>query len=426
MKKMVEIEEELSPQELALLVGLEFPRNDRWEIRDSMTELAQLAETAGVKVAGENISRRSKPNPGTYIGRGKAEEIASRVREESIDVIIFDEDLTPVQLRNLQDIIGVKVLDRTELILDIFARRARTREARLQIELAQLHYLLPRLIGKGIVLSRLGGGIGTRGPGETKLEVDRRRIREKIHRLGKELEKVRRHRAAQRKQRQKSGIPVVSIIGYTNSGKSTLLNALTGSRVFVEDKLFATLDPTTRHATLSSGREILFTDTVGFIRKLPHHLIDSFRATLEEVKEADLLLEVLDATHKLIWERKRAVELVLRELNAEDKPLIPVLNKIDQIEDDFLLNELSARLEGSAAISALEGSGLDSLLKIIEDHLSRGRKLRRLLIPQSRSDLVAFLHQKGQVCRTDYHQKDVYVEALIEDRWLGNFRKYLL
>lgn len=423
---MIEIKKELVPREKALLVGLEFPRSDRWEMHDSLAELSQLAVTAGVSVAGENISRRSNPNPGTYIGRGKAEEIAARVREEAIDVVIFDDDLTPVQLRNLQDMTGVKVLDRTELILDIFAHRARTREARHQIELAQLHYLLPRLIGKGIILSRLGGGIGTRGPGETKLEVDRRRIRERIHRLGKELKKVRRHRQAQRKQRKESGIPVISIIGYTNSGKSTLLNALTGSGVFVEDKLFATLDPTTRQVTLPSGREVLFTDTVGFIRKLPHHLIDSFRATLEEVAEADLLLEVLDASHKLLWERKRAVEQVLQEINASEKPLVAVLNKIDQIEDNFLINEISARLEGSAAISAREGWGLDDLLKTIDNRLTMARKYRRLLIPQSRSDLIAFLHHKGIVSKTDYHQKNVYVEVLIEDRWLGPLREYLI
>lgn len=423
---MIEIKEEMAPSEKALLAGLEFPQSDRWEVHDSLAELSQLAATAGVRVMGESISRRSKPTAATYIGRGKAEEIAARCQEEDIDVVIFDEDLTPAQLRNLQDMIGVKVLDRTELILDIFARRARTREAQLQIELAQLKYLLPRLVGKGVILSRLGGGIGTRGPGETKLEVDRRRIRERIHQLGKELRGVRRHRELQRKQRKETGLPIISIIGYTNSGKSTLLNALTGAGVFVEDKLFATLDPTTRKAVLPSGREVLFSDTVGFIRKLPHHLVDSFRATLEEVNEADILLEVLDLSQRMIWERKRAVEEVLRELKVESKPLLVALNKIDLVKDRFLLNETRARLEEGVPISALKKRGLESLLQVIDERLASTRRYRRLVIPQSRAELIAWLHKKGQVVKTDYHQNNVYVEVMIEDRWLKNFQEYII
>ncbi len=407
-------------------MGLEFPRVGRWKIKDSLSELGQLATTAGVSVAGENISRRSAPAAATYIGKGKASEIGAGCREEKIDVVIFDDDLTPAQLRNLQEIIGVKVLDRTELILDIFASRARTKEAKLQIELAQLQYLLPRLIGKGIVLSRLGGGIGTRGPGETKLEVDRRRIRDRIHRLGKELEKVRLHREIQRKQRKDTGIPVISIVGYTNSGKSTLLNALTDTGVLVEDKLFATLDPTTRAATLPSEREVLVSDTVGFIRKLPHHLIDSFRATLEEVREADILIEVLDLAHPMVWERKRVVEEVLRELEVGEKPVIVALNKIDAVEDRFLINEVEARIEGSVPISAREKVGLDELLRKLDEELAGTRRRRRFLIPQSRPEAIAWLHQKGKVVKTDYHSRNVYVEVEIEDRWLGHHREYLI
>ncbi len=423
---MITIKDPRRTRERALLVGLEFPESNRWLIEDSMDELSRLAETAGVIVVGKNISRRRRPTAATYIGKGKAEEIADYSRREKIEAVIFDDDLSPAQLRNLQDTIGVKVLDRTELILDIFASRARTREAKLQIELAQLAYLLPRLSGKGVILSRLGGGIGTRGPGETKLEVDRRKIRDRIHQLKKELEKVRRHRSAQSKRRREAEIPVVSIIGYTNSGKSTLLNALTEAEVRVEDKLFATLDPSTRRSTLPSGRRVLFSDTVGFVRKLPHHLIEAFRATLEEVRQADLLLEVLDISHPLILSRKRAVENVLRELAAGEKPRLAVLNKTDLVKDEFLIKESLARIDNSVSISALEQSGLDQLLEKIDRELSVSRRHRRLLIPQQNPELIAALYERGTVLKSDYHQRDVYLEVLIEDRRLGELSKYLL
>ncbi len=424
---MIEIKKEMEPARRALLLGVELPRADRWEIKDMLTELAQLARTAGLEIIGEDISRRTRPHPATYIGPGKAKELAARCRRDNIAVLVFNGDLSPVQLRNLQDVTGVRVNDRTELILSIFARRARTREARLQIELAQLQYALPRLTGAWAHLSRQKGGMmGTRDAGEKQVEVDRRIARTRIHRLEKEIEKVRLHREAQRKHRIQTGIPVISIIGYTNSGKSTLLNALTEASVPAENRLFATLDPITRKAILPSGRPVLFSDTVGFIRNLPHHLIDSFRATLEEVGEADLLLEVLDISHRMVWERQKAVEAVLRELKADEKPVIVALNKTDRVEDPFLIDEARARLEGGIPISALQQTGLVDLLKAIDAHLESRRSRFRLLIPQSRADLVARLHQDGKVVKVDYHQKDVYVEVMIEDGALGESRAFLI
>ena len=424
---MIEIKEETEPRRRTLLVGLEILRHDRWEIEDLLDELAQLAETAGLEVAGRDISRRSRPHPATYVGTGKAKEIAVHCRRDNIAVIIFNGDLSPVQLRNLQDLSGVTVQDRTELILEIFAQRARTREARLQIELAQLHYQLPRLTGAWTHLSRQKGGMkGTRDAGEKQVEIDRRMTRARINHLEKEIARVRRHRESQRKQRQQTGIPVISVIGYTNSGKSTLLNALTDASVPAEDRLFATLDPITRKASLPSGRAVLFSDTVGFIRHLPHHLIDAFRATLEEVTQADLLLEVLDISHRMVWEHKRAVESVLKDLTAADKPMVVALNKTDLVDDPFLVREAMAQLEGGVPISALRKAGLSELLQTIDDSLATLRRHHRLLIPQSSPDLVARLHRDGQVVKIDYHKKDVYVEVLIEDHFLGEAREYLL
>ncbi|MDP8215296.1 MAG: GTPase HflX [Candidatus Euphemobacter frigidus] len=424
---MIEVKENSEPRERALLVGIEFKRNDRWEIEDLLAELSQLAATAGLEVVGMNISRRSKPHPATYIGTGKAREIADRCRQDGVSLLIFNGDLSPAQTRNLQDVSGVRVLDRTELILEIFVQRARTREARLQIELAQLQYLLPRLTGAWTHLSRQKGGVkGTRDAGEKQIEIDRRKTRTRIQHLNKEIAKVRRHREAQRKQRRRAGIPLVSIIGYTNSGKSTLLNTLTAAAAPTEDKLFATLDPIIRKAVLPSGRAVLFSDTVGFIRQLPHHLIDAFRATLEEVGEADLLLEVLDLSHRMVWERKRSVEVVLKELSADEKPMVVVLNKIDLVEDEFLLGEARGRIDGGVPISALRKTGLEDLLKALDEKLAGLRRSHRLLIPQNRPDLVARLHRDGRVVKIDYHKKDVYVEVMIEDRFLEDARQYLL
>lgn len=424
---MIEIKQEVSPPRRALLVGVETGREGRWEVDDSLDELAQLAATAGMETVGREIFKRIKPHPATYIGSGSAEGLAARCRAGGITDLIFNEDLSPAQLRNLEDAAGAEVRDRTELILAIFAQRARTREARLQVELARLEYLLPRLGGAWRHLSRQKGGmLGTRDAGEKQIELDRRLARNRIHELKEEMERVRLHRSAQRKHRRQTGIPVVSIIGYTNSGKSTLLNALTASAVAAEDKLFATLDPVTRQAELPSGRKVLFSDTVGFIRRLPHHLVDAFRATLEEVAEADLLLEVLDISHPKVWERKRVVEEVLKELEADRTPVVVALNKIDLVRDPFAVREAAGRLEGAVPISARGGEGLETLSEEIERRLSAGRRLYRLLIPQRRPDLVAALHRDGEVLKIDYHLKDVYLEALIEERALGEARGYIL
>ncbi|KQC13923.1 MAG: hypothetical protein APR56_04700, partial [Methanosaeta sp. SDB] len=363
----------------------------------------------------------------TFIGTGSARDLSRRCREAGITEIIFSEDLSPAQLRNLEDASGVEVRDRTELILVIFAQRAQTREASLQVELARLEYLLPRLGGAWRHLSRQKGGmLGTRDAGEKQIELDRRLARNRIHALKKEMETVRRQRFTQRKSRRQAGAPVVSIIGYTNSGKSTLLNALTSAGVRSENRLFATLDPVTRKAALPSGRKVLFSDTVGFIRNLPPHLIDSFRATLEEVAEADLLLEVLDISHPRIRERKRVVEEVLKELGADRTPMVVALNKIDLVRDPYLVRESSGRFAGAVPISARKGKGLDRLLEEVERKLPSARRSYRLLIPQNRPELVAALHRDGRVLKVDYHPKDIYLEVMIEERALGEAGRYIL
>lgn len=424
---MIEVGKEMEKIERALLVGLELSRDNRWDIDDLLAELFQLARTAGMEVVGNDVSRRLKPHPATYIGTGKADEIGRRCRDEDVAIILFNGDLSPAQLRNLQDATGVMVMDRTELILKIFAQRARTREARLQIELAQLHFQLPRVAGAWTHLSRQKGGMkGTRDAGEKQVEVDRRIIRARITQLEKEVDGVRRQREAQRKRRHRSRIPVISIIGYTNSGKSTLLNSLTYASVPAEDKLFATLDPITRKAILPSGRTVLFSDTVGFIRNLPHNLIDAFRATLEEVLEADLLIEVLDLSHRMVWKQQKAVEEVLKELKADEKPMIVALNKMDLVRDKFRLVEVRSRLDGGVPISALKRTGLDELLQAINEQLDGSRLNYRLLIPPSRQDLISRLYRDGQVARIDYHQNEIYVEVLIEDRLLGEARGFLI
>ena len=310
-------------------MGLDLPGTQWWETEDSINELSELAATAGAEVIAKLIQKRGKPDPAYYIGEGKAKELAILAITTHADLVIFDDELYPAQQRNLEKLLKTKVIDRTWLILDIFASRAQSKEGKIQVELAQLCYLLPRLVGKGTALSRLGGGIGTRGPGETKLEVDRRRIRRRISVLQKELEEIAKRRGLQRSNRKKSGLPLVSLVGYTNAGKSTLFNALTDAEVFVEDKLFATLDPTIRRCYLPSGDFMLLADTVGFIKKLPHDLVAAFRATLEEATYSDLLLHVVDASHPGKDEHCEAVQEVLRALGIGDKPVITVLNKMD-------------------------------------------------------------------------------------------------
>lgn len=356
-----------------MLVGVEVKgQHNAWAVEDSIEELSLLADTAGAKVVGSLVQRLQRPTPAYYLGRGKVEELKSLKDEIRHDVVIFDDELSPTQQKNLEEALGVKIIDRTALILDIFASRARTHEGRLQVELAQHEYLLPRLAGQWSHLERLGGGIGTRGPGESQIETDRRIIRNKIHRLKKEIEGVRKHRALYRRHRAVSGTPVVALIGYTNSGKSTLLNALSDADVLVEDKLFATLDPTTRNIPLPDGRQFLLTDTVGFIQKLPTTLIAAFRATLEELEEADMLLHVIDSTHKNAAEQGATVESILSDLGLGDKPRVSVLNKLDlmasseaEMGDSVrMLNKKDVVMISAARKWGLRGL-LDTIVKIL-------------------------------------------------------------
>ena len=355
-------------REVALLIGLRRPRQPRWEAEDSLDELVQLAVSAGAEPAFRVFQERALPNPRMLIGPGKAQEVRG-ICEEGVDLVIFDDDLTGSQQRNLESALGRRVIDRTGLILDIFAQRARSKEGKLQVELAQLKYLLPRLTGHGAELSRLGGGIGTRGPGETQLEVDRRRIRRRIVKIEGELEKVQRHRALLRRRRHKQGLPTAALVGYTNAGKSSLLNALTHAELPVADKFFATLDPTLRKVILPDGRAVLLSDTVGFIRKLPHQLVASFKATLEEVRTADLLLHVIDISHHHWQRQEQGVIAVLEELGVAAKPLINVYNKVDKLPHPEAVTFLTRRPR-SVVTSAKTGAGLAEIKTAIGETLN--------------------------------------------------------
>jgi len=418
-----------------------------------MTELALLAHTAGVEVVGQVTQRLEAPNPATYIGKGKVEELAQLRRETAYDLIIFDEELSPSQQRNLEKALGCQVMDRTALILDIFAQRARTHEGRLQVELAQYEYYLPRLTRLWTHLSRqTRGGVGLRGPGETQLESDRRRIRRRIHDLRKELEEVRTHRALYRHHRREEMMPVVALVGYTNAGKSTLLHTLTGADVLVEDKLFATLDPTTRRVRLPNGQESLWTDTVGFIQKLPAQLVAAFRATLEELNEADVLVHVVDITHQNAAEQVTVVEQTLKELGLSEKPVIMALNKIDRLlglkaqeanNDGSSLTEgvrheaiqglveslrrmpLSPPYRDAIAISALQGIGLDDLLKRVAEELGQGRVDITLHVPFDQGDIVASLHKRGSVVWERYTKTGVELQVRVPRLMVPALRPYL-
>src|SRR3954465_369374 len=354
-------------QERALLVGLEKEGPTKWDLADSLEELKELASSAGAEVVNTVTQRLPSPTAPYYIGKGKAEMIKESFQDQQVTSVIFDNELSPAQGRNLEQMFNRKVLDRTQLILDIFAQRARSREGRLQIELAQLQYLLPRLTRMWHHLSRQTGGIGTRGPGETQLEVDRRRVQERIARLERELVAVRKTRAVQRQGRKRHQWPVAAVVGYTNAGKSTLLNLLTGADVIAEDKLFATLDPTTRSFVLPNKQRVLLTDTVGFLRKLPHTLIESFKATLEEVHEADLLIHVVDLSHPRIDEQMEAVDSVIKELDAFGKQTVLVFNKIDAVQNPEHIQSYLRRFPGSVAISARTGTGVGNLVRALQD-----------------------------------------------------------
>ncbi|MBP2642237.1 MAG: hflX [Firmicutes bacterium] len=408
--------------ERALLVGVE--RRANWEVKDSLAELAQLAETAGAEVTDLTWQKRDRPDTTFFVGRGKVQEICELRQKNGANLIIFDDELSPAQQRNLEQAIGVKVIDRTALILDIFAQRASTHEGKLQVELAQLQYNLPRLGGQGLILSRLGGGIGTRGPGETKLEVDRRRIRSRITDISGEIEQIKKHRKLHRERRKESRIPSVALVGYTNAGKSTLLNTLSSAEVLAEDKLFATLDPTTRKIELPTGQSLLLTDTVGFIQKLPHQLVAAFRATLEEVVEADLLLHVVDASHPRYQEQSAAVYKVLDELGVKDKPIITVFNKADKL-DDATVSKVS-ELPKSVAISALQNQGIEKFLNIILAELQQQVIDTKLLIPYNDSGLLARLYDVGTVLTVDYTDEGIHVNVSLSPEWVTPYQKYVV
>ncbi len=406
-------------KEKTILVGLESNGVSRWDLEDSLEELGLLAATAGATVVDTFVQKMDKPTAPYYIGKGKAEEIGKACEEKQAASLIFDDELSPAQGRNLEKITSRKVLDRTQLILDIFAQRARSREGRLQIELAQLHYLLPRLTRMWTHLSRQSGGIGTRGPGETQLEVDRRRIQERIARLDRELREVRKNRGIQREGRLRRNWPVATLVGYTNAGKSSLLNRLTGAEVLAEDKLFATLDPTTRQLLLPNHQKLLLTDTVGFIRKLPHTLIESFKATLEEVQLADLLIHVADVSHPQLHEQMAAVESTLKELGGEGKQCVLVLNKIDALPNPDILEGLQSRFPMSAAISARTGEGIPDLIRLLEQALSEWRCRMCYHIPTTEAALLAEIHRVGHVLDIQYDGDNAVVTAHVPPQLAG-------
>jgi GTPase len=390
-----------------------------------MEELGQLARSAGAQVVGSVVQDRPRRDPATLIGRGKAEEVARLADEKAADVIVFDDELSPAQQRNLEATVERKTLDRTQLILDIFARRARTREGRLQVELAQLDYMLPRLTGKGVLLSRLGGGIGTRGPGETKLETDRRRIRQRIANIRRDIEKVRRDRHTRRVGRQRTSAPLVALVGYTNAGKSTLFTALTLADTDVSDQLFMTLDPLVRRAPLGGGPEVLLVDTVGFIQKLPHSLVAAFRATMEEITSADLLLHVIDASAEDLEEREAAVESVLQEIGAQDQPRIVVLNKSDRTAAARAASLQEAR-EGSVLVSARGGQGLAALKSAIASRLGLRPRNVRLRFAAHDARAIAGVYTSGRVITHEVSGDEVRIEAEIPERLLERYRGHLV
>ncbi len=408
--------------ERAILAGLSCdiftPEENATET--TLDELEALLETAGGECAARLLQNRHTPDSHSFLGEGKAEELRELAQSLSADMVIFDNDLSPSQIRALEEATGVTVIDRSALILDIFAQRAQTREGRLQVELAQYQYILPRLSGMGKSMSRLGGGIGTRGPGETKLETDRRHIRERITRLRQELEEVRRVRAVQRERRQKNAIPVVALVGYTNAGKSTILNALTNAGIPANNRLFDTLDTTTRKLAVSDQLSVLLSDTVGFIAKLPHNLVDAFRATLEELQYADLLIHVVDCADP---EREAHMQVVLQLIGQLARPGVPVItayNKTDVAEAPFLAPE-----GAEVAISAQTGAGIDRLLALIERELTGTRHTVTLLLPYSQGGQVDTLHQRTQVQEVSYEAEGIRIRAVLDDELYGRLRQYV-
>ncbi|MDA1191199.1 MAG: GTPase HflX [Candidatus Poribacteria bacterium] len=424
--ELFDVRGRLEQAERAILVGVEW--TDRaygeYDAAESLAELRALADTAGLKVVCEALQRRDRPSPSTLIGSGKLDELKLLNEELKADCFLFDHDLTPAQIRNLDKTLGVKVVDRIDIILDIFAQRAQTREAKVQVELAQLEYALPRLRRAWTHLDRVAGtagigGVGTRGPGETQLQMDRRLIQGRIRQLRKELETVTNHRRTQRLGRRRSETFGVALVGYTNAGKSSLLNALTGERhVEAENKLFKTLDPTTRRLSLPDGRNVLLTDTVGFIRRLPHRLIAAFRATLEEAKEADLLLHVVDASHPYPLEQMRAVDVVLNELGALGMPTKVVLNKVDLVEDRGQLGEIRDLYPDAAITSAITGEGLDELRRELSERAGEREKEYLFRMKHTDGRWLSYLYEHGRVDNVEYGDENVTVRAQLHPRYV--------
>lgn len=405
--------------EVAVLVGID---TGLYDAEVSLDELEELARTAGAVVAAKIIQKRDKPDTATYVGSGRLEEIKDFTEANDVDLLIFDGELTPSQQRNIEDETDVRVIDRTTLILDIFAARARSNEGKIQVELAQLKYSLPRLGGKGTQMSRLGGGIGTRGPGESKLESDRRHIRRRIQSLQEELVQIAKRRENLRTRREKDGVETVAIVGYTNAGKSTLMNTLTNAGVLAENKLFATLDPTSRALTLPDGRTVMLIDTVGLVRRLPHQLVDAFRSTLEEAANATVILNICDASDEHCTEHLNVTMNLLAALGCADKPIISVLNKCDLCGGSFVLPAQGEFV----MISAKTGEGLGNLLAKIQLSLPLTRKKAELLIPYSDGGLVNYIREEGVMLKEDYRPDGIYVKAVVDVRFLEKHKDLII
>ncbi len=418
---MAEIFENKELIERVILVGVS--ENDGDDTKDSLAELAELVKTAGAETVGTVIQNRQSIHPGTYVGTGKVDEIHDLIVQEEATGIVCDDELSPAQIKNLEELLHTKIMDRTLIILDIFAARASTSEGKIQVELAQLKYRMGRLVGLGRSMSRLGGGIGTRGPGEKKLEVDRRLINSRVAQLNRELKEVQKHRELTRNQRSKKQLPIAAIVGYTNAGKSTLLNHLTEANVLEEDKLFATLDPTTRVLELTGHQQLLLTDTVGFIRKLPHHLIEAFRSTLEEAKYADFIIHVVDASNPQAEKQMHIVYDTLRTLEVKDKTIITLFNKQDKITDREPLRD--GRADKTLRISAKHGQGIEELKVILEEVLREGKQYLEAVIPYTESGILQQIHTQGEMLSEEYLAEGTLIKAYLPAELYGKINHIL-